>query len=150
MTTPTVFIRTATLARVIALVTPKLRGVKVLDAAPGQDWPEEALGFGMMTTIKTEWANMVTGRKPSNDVWAVGVIAWATKPGMTAIEARARVEWIWQQLYDVVADDPKLGGTPSGLIVTRLSDIDGPDAYPEPEGFGAQITARLSHEARIA
>lgn len=129
---------------------PRIGKARVVDAAPGLDVPDEAICFGKIEGTTT-FASMRSSRKDTDDEWTQSIFVTATEVGLNAEAARARCEELWNVLYDVVANEPDLGGVVSGLEWLKWSKTNGPSAAAggDGEGFEAWFEADLVGKARI-
>lgn len=144
---PTRTIRSTVADRLIATVRQELPDVDVLEGAT-VDHPAE---FVMLLEIVGDEHNTPTskaGRLHRNDDFTLRWIIWVATPGLTATEARSRCEELARTIDDAVANDATLSGI-AGLLWCGVSQFDGPETTPGPEGFRSEAAVEVGCRTRL-
>lgn len=147
MTDPTKVSRATVIERLVVVVAAALPGVDVRWGASRDQGDEVVLVSGIEgdgTTVPTTKA----GRLHRDDNFTVRLVAWAGKNGQTAVQAAERCEYFVEEIEFLLATDPTMNRTP-GLLTALVSNVNGPDPRPTPEGFGGLAEVFVSCETRL-
>lgn len=86
---------------------------------------------------------------PRQDDFTVIVVCEAFYAADDAGEAEARCEALAQAVMDAVSANPQDTLEINGSIDVTISNVDGPDPVPTPEGYGAVMTVAVDFRTRI-
>jgi hypothetical protein len=98
-------------------------------------------------SYQSEIANIKAGRKQRDERYSVEVLFLVAKPRGLSVDAESAAWALFNELEDVLANDPSLGGI-DGLAWAVLGSVDA-DVALENEGPVAWITANVDCVARL-
>lgn len=147
MTAPTKTIRSAVVERLVVVVAAALPGVEVRWGA-SKDHDDEAVMVASIGGDGTTVPTTKAGRLERDDDFTVRLVAWAGKPGQTAVSAAERCEHFVAEIEFLLAGDPTMNAT-AGLLTALVSSVDGPDPHPSTEGFVAVATIDVECRTRL-
>lgn len=141
-------VRVATKRRLVDLFTSAVTDAAVSYTPPRGTLPDKVIFLGQ-TTGQMAIPAMQSGRKQRDDRFTITIICAVASAGESDGETSDTAVWgLFQSVDSILADDPKLGSTVTGLHHAVLGRVDGPDPDPFELGFASVVIAEIDCYSR--